>query len=141
MKKEKKFLQVILSLASLAVLSTAFTYTLNAENDELPLLYEKDIHSSLSGEESHEDNSDTDEKTELMYGDIDQNGICELTDLQMLSVYLLKGLTFTDVQKEAADVDANGIVDIADLAYYKQYVSKDRKLNKNLRFNVKMTLK
>ncbi len=59
------------------------------------------------------------------YGDIDNNGVVELTDLTLLSVYLMDPKTLEKEQIAACDADANGIVDIADLALMKQYVCKD----------------
>lgn len=60
-----------------------------------------------------------------IYGDIDNNGVVELTDLTFLSVYLMDHETLKKDQIAACDADANGIVDIADLALMKQYVCKD----------------
>ena len=64
-------------------------------------------------------------KQEFMYGDIDKNGVVELTDLTYLSLYLMQSAEFDEVQVLAADVDGNGIVDIADLARLKQYICHD----------------
>lgn len=62
----------------------------------------------------------------VVYGDMNGDGAADLTDLTMLSVYLMKKSGFTDAQLLAADVQPDGIVDIADLARFKQYVSKDK---------------
>ncbi len=62
---------------------------------------------------------------EFTYGDIDNNGVVELTDLTYLSLYLMKVTEFDEVQMLAADVDGNGIIDIADLARLKQYICHD----------------
>lgn len=59
------------------------------------------------------------------YGDFDQNGEVDLTDLTLLSQFLLKDIEFTDVQLKAADVSGDGSVDIADLAVLKQFIMND----------------
>ncbi len=70
--------------------------------------------------------SDTDiSGAALVYGDLNSDGIADLTDLSLLSLYLLNDLTFDSVQTEAADVQYDGNVDIADLARLKQYVCKE----------------
>ena len=70
--------------------------------------------------------SETDsDKTEIIYGDVDLNGITDLTDLSKLSVYLMIKKGITDEGLARADVEYDGLVDIADLAKLKQYVSKD----------------
>lgn len=61
----------------------------------------------------------------IYYGDLNDDGIADLTDLTFLSLFLMKAKVFSDTQLKAADIDGSGEVDIADLAYYKQYVCKD----------------
>lgn len=58
-------------------------------------------------------------------GDLDGNGIVELTDLSILAMSILGDVTLTDVQTEIADVNGDSKTDIADLAHLKQYISKD----------------
>ena len=70
------------------------------------------------------------EDKEIIYGDINGDGVADLTDLTYLSLYLMNSAKFNDDQMKAADVDGNGEVDIADLPYFKQYVSKDVKVQK-----------
>ncbi len=59
------------------------------------------------------------------YGDINGSGVIDVTDLTMLSQYLLHDITLNDIQKEAADVVYDGEVDITDLALLRQYIMKD----------------
>ena len=49
----------------------------------------------------------------------------ELTDLSMLSLYLLGDTTLDESVLKVADVNADGSVNLADLAHFKQYISKD----------------
>ncbi len=61
----------------------------------------------------------------FMYGDINGDGDADLTDLTLLSIFLMGGAELDDVQKKAADVDGNDENDIRDLAHMKRYVCKD----------------
>lgn len=65
------------------------------------------------------------EDSNIIYGDINGNGVVDLTDLSYLSLYLLGDCSFTKDQLLAADVDGNGEVNIADLPYLKQYIMHD----------------
>lgn len=77
--------------------------------------------------------TDPDTQKNIIYGDINDDGTADLTDLTLLSLYLMQSADFTDSQIEAADIDGNGEVDIADLAYFKQYICKDPNLSKVVR--------
>lgn len=61
----------------------------------------------------------------FMYGDINMDGEADLTDLTLLSLFLMDAVKLDDVQKKAADVDGNDENDIRDLAHMKRYVCKD----------------
>lgn len=65
------------------------------------------------------------ESSEFVIGDIDCNGKAELTDLTILSVFLLDKDKTNMKNFDAADVNADDTVDLADLPYFKQYLSKD----------------
>lgn len=62
----------------------------------------------------------------VMYGDITNDGVVDLSDLLVLSQALLRDITLTDAQNVVADCDGNGEVNISDLAKLKQYVMKDK---------------
>ena len=49
----------------------------------------------------------------------------ELTDLSILSLYLLGDTALDENILKGADVNGDGNVDLADLAHFKQYISKD----------------
>ncbi len=55
-------------------------------------------------------------------GDVDLNGVVELTDLTYLSLYLLKDKDLTDKQKINADVNADGELNIGDLPALKRMI-------------------
>ncbi len=61
----------------------------------------------------------------FMYGDIDNSGKVDLSDLTMLSLYLLGDRELDNNQMLAADVSYNENVDIADLSLLRQYVVHD----------------
>jgi len=66
------------------------------------------------------------DKTEIIYGDIDQDAKVDLSDLTMLSQYNLKDIKLESFQLMAADCNGDGSVDITDIALLKQYVMNDR---------------
>lgn len=57
-------------------------------------------------------------------GDINSDGITDVTDLSMLSLYLIGDRDLSEAQKKAADVDGDGSAEIPDLAKMKQFLSK-----------------
>ena len=62
---------------------------------------------------------------DIIYGDINGDGVADLTDLTLLSVYLMSKKGISADRMANADVDGNGSVDISDLPRFKQYISKD----------------
>ena len=63
--------------------------------------------------------------SEIIYGDLNSDGNADVTDLSILSLYLigdteLKG----DNALEAADIQYDGTVNLSDLAAFRQYLSK-----------------
>lgn len=56
-------------------------------------------------------------------GDINSDGVINLTDLSFLSLYLLGDTEFTDKQLKTADVNGDGDVHLTDLATLMQYIS------------------
>ena len=64
-------------------------------------------------------------KTEILYGDINNDNDINLSDLTMLSLALVGDAELSSEQKLVADVAYNDSIDIADLALLKQYICKD----------------
>jgi len=63
--------------------------------------------------------------SQIIYGDLDSNGSVEITDLTVLSLYLLGDQTLTPAGTAAADVEYDSDVNLADLAKLKQFIMKD----------------
>lgn len=57
-------------------------------------------------------------------GDVNEDGIVDLTDLSYFSLYLLRDIDFTETAVLKADLDKNGSTDIADLATYKMFIMR-----------------
>ena len=64
-------------------------------------------------------------ESDLLYGDVTEDNVVDITDLTTLGLYLLEDKKFSDIQMKKADVVLNGSVDLADLATLKQYIMKD----------------
>lgn len=69
--------------------------------------------------------TDAPQPVENLYGDLNGDKVADLTDLTLLSLYLLGDNDLSEDILKYADVNGNGTVDIADLAHFKQYVSKE----------------
>lgn len=65
-------------------------------------------------------------ESEIIYGDFDNSGVVDMTDLTALSQKLLGDIKFDSKQIIAADVNGDSKVDIADLAHLKQYVMLEK---------------
>ncbi len=61
---------------------------------------------------------------ESIKGDVNSDGVVDVTDLTQVSLYLIGDAELTDEQKELADVDYDGEVKLTDLAKIRQYISK-----------------
>lgn len=57
-------------------------------------------------------------------GDLNNDSVVELTDLTILSLYLIGDRTLDENDLAYADMTGNGEVNIADLAAFKQYIMK-----------------
>ncbi len=123
MIKQKQILSLI---SAVTMLCTTVTGVANAQSEE-----NQNIQNNVM--------QDNEERIGIsfLYGDINDDGVSDLTDLSYLSLYLMKSTTFNMLQKEIADIDSNGTVDIADLAYYKQYICKDESISSKLKINDK----
>ncbi len=62
----------------------------------------------------------------IMYGDLDGNRKVDITDLTILSQYLIGDMSLSDALISAADVNGSGEINLADLAHLKQYIMKDK---------------
>ena len=63
------------------------------------------------------------EEKNRLAGDVDGSGVVDLTDLSVLSLYILRETKLDDISIKASDVTHDGKVDITDLMRIKQYVS------------------
>ncbi|MBR6924341.1 MAG: hypothetical protein IKH50_07380, partial [Oscillospiraceae bacterium] len=57
-------------------------------------------------------------------GDVNSDGVVDVTDITQVSLYLIGDAELSDEQKELTDVDYDGEVKLTDLAKLRQYVSK-----------------
>jgi hypothetical protein len=63
--------------------------------------------------------------SEIIYGDLNSDGIADVTDLSILSLYLIGDTDIKDENAlEAADIQYDGTVNLSDLAAFRQYLSK-----------------
>ncbi len=89
-------------------------------------LLETDIEITVNFFDNTVNNKVTDTNAEPAapeYGEINGDGIVDMTDLSELSLYLLHEKELDDTQKANADADGNGDIDLADLSLMKQYIS------------------
>ena len=64
------------------------------------------------------------EKDKVTTGDINGDGKIDITDLSLLSLYLLGDREFSEAEKLAGDTDKNGKTELTDLATFRQFLSK-----------------
>jgi hypothetical protein len=62
--------------------------------------------------------------TEILYGDLNNDGKVDITDLSMFSLYLVDKREFSSLQIKVADFDKDGVPALTDLAKLRQYISK-----------------
>lgn len=65
-------------------------------------------------------------KKSFIWGDLDESGEVDLSDLTVLSQHLLKDIKLEGTKLSAADVNGDDEVDIRDIALLKQYVMNDQ---------------
>lgn len=106
----------------LKVYSNSFAVEYAKDNKLNYTIIENDRNADDSGSDVTEENITT--ETDLMIGDVNGDNERDMTDVSLLSLYILKEKDFTPGQMKAADIDQNSEVSIADLSYYLQYISK-----------------
>jgi hypothetical protein len=57
-----------------------------------------------------------------IYGDVNSDGVCDITDLSYVSLYLLGDIDLDENGRKAADVSTDGEIDLSDLAKLKRYL-------------------
>ncbi len=110
------------TITMLKVYSESFAAGYAKENKLNYTIIENDRNSEGSGSDVTEENIPT--ETDLIIGDVNGDNERDMTDVSLLSLYILKETDFTPNQMRAADIDQNSEVSIADLSYYLQYISK-----------------
>jgi len=95
------------------------------ETLRIPLYYNGKLVYGKPMEQDSAGDSGNDDKDEFMYGDINGDKTVDMTDLSLLSLYLLEGNDdFTSAQLSAADIEGNGKIELSDLAMLRRYLSK-----------------
>lgn len=61
----------------------------------------------------------------VIYGDFNNDGKVDITDLSALSIYLVDKKQLSNAQSKAADVTGDGVVDLSDLAHLRSFLSKN----------------
>lgn len=59
----------------------------------------------------------------IKYGDVDMNGIVDITDSTFVQMYVVNATTFNASQKVAADVSGDGIIDLTDATLISLYTT------------------
>ncbi|MDO5560230.1 MAG: dockerin type I domain-containing protein [Oscillospiraceae bacterium] len=59
------------------------------------------------------------------YGDINNDNTVDLSDLTLISQYLIHDISFDETQKKYADCNGDGNLGLADLSQLKQFISKE----------------
>ncbi len=58
-----------------------------------------------------------------IYGDVNNSGTVDLTDVSMLNLYLEGSVSASSINKKYADVDQNTVLDVCDLKTLKAYIN------------------
>ncbi|MBP1592698.1 MAG: trypsin-like serine protease [Oscillospiraceae bacterium] len=58
-----------------------------------------------------------------IYGDVNNSGTVDLTDVSMLNLYLEGSVSASSINKKYADVDQNTVLDVCDLKTLKAYIT------------------
>lgn len=58
-----------------------------------------------------------------VYGDVNNNGSVDLTDLSLLSMYLTGSTSANSINKKYADVDQNTVIDVNDVKVLRAFIS------------------
>ncbi len=84
-------------------------------------LQDEASNASSNNDQIADDPGQTDD---INYGDFNNDGVADLSDLTLLSLHLIGDLSLSGNSLKAADVYYDGEVNIADLAHFKQYICK-----------------
>ena len=123
------------NIAQLSGDKSGFTYTLNGENIKVTpaeaVCRAKYVIKNYANPEYYKDIDAVIETVEGSYlnpmvksGDLNSDSYVDLTDLSLLSLYLIGDYESDHAQANQADIDKDGNVTLADLARLQQYLSK-----------------
>ena len=123
------------NIAQLSGDKSGFTYTLNGENIKVTpaeaVCRAKYVIKNYANPEYYKDIDAVIETVEGSYlkpmvksGDLNSDSYVDLTDLSLLSLYLIGDYELDHTHANQADIDEDGNVTLADLARLQQYLSK-----------------
>ena len=61
--------------------------------------------------------------SEIILGDVNQDGVIDLSDVTLIQKYLSKSVTLSYSQQIAADVNRDGVINMTDVMYVRSYVA------------------
>ena len=64
------------------------------------------------------------EASAVILGDVNQDGVIDISDATLIQRYVAKLVTFTNSQAIAADVNRDGLINMTDVTYVQRYVAK-----------------
>ena len=103
----KKGLRIISGIAATLILSKSLTNIAFAAGEILNI-----------------DDMNVKVNEKYVIGDLDFSGIIDLTDMSIISLYLIGEINLEDIQKVSADINMDGKLDLCDLATFRNYFSK-----------------